>query len=329
MSLAEGILDRTLLTARERRGIGATVWGKMDVRGGFIVDAHFPIPTYDACWESIIDLLLVGESATSDSMLTAIDYVLRGQLDGGGWPVSDTMTSIHDFTTAQMLEILVIFRGSDSASIGERVQAGIQAATTCLLSSQHSEGYWVLGGSPSLAITARCVLALKFASALTPDAARRALSWMSVHFSAASQDEFECVKLWGPDYSVQINSPRVYRYSHCTRALAVLAIVELHKDSGGYEDFERWVTRVLDDQVDGCWPDGFSRCDSADGRILWDGPQYRSPDFLPHSASPRLPVWPLFYNLAVLSAWSENERPAARSGSRKGPLGLHLPVQGH
>lgn len=55
---------------RENGGVSAPLFGERWMCVA-VYDAYFPIPFHDVCWESIIDLLLVGESATSDSMLTA------------------------------------------------------------------------------------------------------------------------------------------------------------------------------------------------------------------------------------------------------------------
>lgn len=267
-----------------------TINSKMNAAGGFVVDAHWPVATIDACWESLSVYAAVGVPSDSHRFRTATTYILSAQLQDGGWPYATTLDTSEVFPTTQMLSLLgsvdVPSEMRDACSQAQR------RAVDYVVREQAPNGSW----ASRPAITARAIDALRLAD-VAPQTVAAGTEWLVGASDGVVSDEFDCIDVRG-NLSLALSKERILRYSHTSRALVASALI----GAGRVDAAQRLISSIIEDEDRGRWPDLFLRCDLPDGRIGWFSAAYGTSgaEYDP-AAAPRYPVWPIYFNLKALA----------------------------
>lgn len=299
------LLDSDLIGTREPGRLLSSLSQKIEPAGGFVVDAHWPIPVIDSCWEGLLDLAVLAPWGGTALIPSTVGYVLSVQNQDGGWPIGETTGASFVFPTSQMVSALAAVAsllGSGSRLL-ERAATATRRGVDWLIAHQRPAGGWSDGaGDVSPVMTARAVLALSHAGVPGGDTVLTSAAQVLTGLTPDQVADAEPlnVRLFGGRFGVLAEDARLFRYSHCTSAWVLQGLIAV----GTPPDAPlvgHLVADILDRQEDGSWPDDFYRFDEPSGRVAW----LRKAESAvgPPSRVARAAVWPIYNNLAALEAY--------------------------
>lgn len=308
--LAYDLIDKNsslnCFSSLDRGRLIETIKSKTDSNGCFMLDTHRPISAVDACWESILDLLVLGLPVDTAEVARGINCLVKGMNLDGGWGLSLSSDDSMVFPTTQVISlfsnVINTFPNIFHSSCEEALDNGL----TWLESAQNQDGGWgkrhrATGNPSTAANTARALVA--FLDAGVPRSARplEAAVGRLKRFDADDQiREEDLMEDMLDSFSGVI---RKFRYSHFCGPWVAYALLR-----AGEKPFNAMVTRllaqILREEKKGYWVDSFMRSDAPDGSIAWIPKKKKEErEYKSKYPSDRIGVWPIYNCIQALTEY--------------------------